>query len=231
VGNVVSLLVICPTRGRPVEQLLECYQSFKDTAILPTTGFTFALDPGTPEFPEKIPQTVLTEPTGNMRAATNQAAKLYQDTFDILGFIGDDHRFRTYGWDVRIEEALKDGGMAYGDDGVQGEALPTQWFVTSDIVRVLGWLALPVCNHFYLDNAWIDLANAAKCRHYLPDVVIEHMHFSYGKSEIDDSYRYAMMVGSGDAYAYQQWRNSPDFTWDTLKVMETIIRRTNENPH
>lgn len=223
----MTMMVLVPTRGRSEEQLRECFESFRDTKTLLGTGFQFILDPDSQPYPEDIPQWHCTLPTGNMRAALNQAAMEIASTheYDVLGFIGDDHRFRSKGWDAAIEHALQDGGIAYGDDGVQGEALPTQWFVTSDIVRALGWFALPECNHFYLDNAWLDLANAAGCKHYLPEVKIEHLHFSYGKSSYDATYEHTMSVGGGDQTRYKWWRNSDNFQIDSYKVIGALQER------
>lgn len=226
------MIVLCPTRGRSQTKLQEVVDSYIETVYYGGTVFKFIQDVDDdihmdPLFRDRW-VIKLTEPTGNMRAALNDGAKLVLQRYPlagILGFIGDDHRFRTKDWDVAIYEALDNGGMAYANDGVQGAALPTQWFVTADIVRKLGWLALPACNHFYLDNAWLDLANAAKCRYYLPDVMIEHMHFSYGKSAMDATYEHTMRVGGGDQLRYNNWRWSKEFLRDVYAIQQALEER------
>jgi len=223
----MSLLVLVPTRGRPESQLQEVHDTFLETKVLGDTELFFVLDPDSDisAYPSmKGILLPLVNETGNMRAALNQAAAVTCNLFGIIGFIGDDHRFRSHGWDVSITEALVNGGMAYGDDLMQGEALPTQWFLTTDIVKEFG-MAPDFLNHFYIDNYWLDMANAARCRYYLPDVKIEHMHFSYGKSEMDATYQHSMMLGGADQSEYLYWRRGEGFQVDAYKLIGIIQER------
>jgi len=222
----VSLIVLCPTRGRPASRLEEVLESFNNTRTLSDTELIFVQETDNPE-PGLKHDAVLWRymytitPRGNMQAALNTAAMQLAEP-GILGFIGDDHRFRSEGWDQEIEDALATPGIAYGDDLVQGADLPTQWFVSSSIVKALGWFALPACNHFYLDNAWKDLGEALGILRYLPQVKIEHLHFSYGKSDIDDTYRHTMRVGSADAAKYSVWRHGPGFENDLWAIKSVL---------
>jgi hypothetical protein len=114
------------------------------------------------------------ELTGNLVRATNTAAARVWDDDVIIGHVGDDHRFRTPGWDKAIAAALTEPGVAYGDDGYWGERLCTAWFVSASLPRALGWLALPTVSHYAIDDAWRDLGQLTGRLHYLPDVRIEH---------------------------------------------------------
>ena len=71
----------------------------------------------------------------------------------------------------------------YGNDLLQGENLPTQVAMTSDIVRALGYMCPPTLTHLFVDNFWLSLGRTADCIRYLPDVVVEHMHPAAGKAE------------------------------------------------
>ena len=104
--------------------------------------------------------------------------------------MGDDHRPRTDGWDTKMLAALRElgTGVVYGDDLLQGERLCTSWAMTSDIVRALGRMVPAPVEHMFCDNAVMDLAKAAKCLRYLPDVVIEHLHPLAGKADWDPGY-------------------------------------------
>jgi hypothetical protein len=130
---------------------------------------------------------------------------------DILGFLGDDHRPRTPGWDERVKEAFRKmgSGLVYCDDGLQGERLPTAPFWSADIVRELGWFYPPTLQHMYADNAWLKLASDLGRCTYLPDVSIEHMHPSAGKAQMDDVYRENDTQYARDARAYQAWLDDP----------------------
>jgi hypothetical protein len=105
--------------------------------------------------------------------------------------MGDDHRPRTVGWDAAYLNALHElgTGIVYGDDRLQGEALPTQCAMTADIVRALGYMAPAGLRHLAVDNFWLDLGRGAGCLRYLPDVVVEHMHPLAGKAEWTPGHR------------------------------------------
>jgi hypothetical protein len=120
-----------------------------------------------------------------------------------IAYLGDDHRPRTKGWDTTYLDALRElrTGIVYGDDLHQGENLPTQVAITSDIIRAVGYMAPPVLSHMYCDNYWRDLGTGAGCLRYLPHVIIEHCHPAFGKTRWDASYRDS---NSADSYAADQ---------------------------
>jgi hypothetical protein len=121
---------------------------------------------------------------------TNRSARTYGDEFRVLGSIGDDHTPRTPGWDEIVGATLNEmgTGMCFGDDLLQGSDLPTACFMTSDIVRALGFMCPPTLVHMYVDTFWLELGNALGRLRYLPNVVIEHLHFTKGKSSKDAVY-------------------------------------------
>lgn len=139
-----------------------------------------------------------------------------------LASLGDDHRPRTPGWDLKLIEALEqlDGpGFAYGNDLLQGKAMPTAWVASAEAVRALGWMMLPACQHMYVDTAILALGEAAGRIAYRPDVVIEHLHPLAGKADWDQSYcetntdeRYA-----ADRAAFESWRLQQMFS-DAARV-------------
>lgn len=191
----MSVVVLCPTRGRPTAAL-EVLDTFFDTKADEFTEIQFVVDSDDPELPEYQRLTagrVMVAPVpSNMVKALNWAALEIlagPDCPEILGFIGDDHRFRSDGWDTIVNAALAEPGIAYGDDLYQRQNLPTQVFISAKIVHALGWMALPVCRHLYVDDAWARLGAAIDNLIYMPEVVIEHMHPLAGKGEWDEGYR------------------------------------------
>ena len=167
-----------------------------------------------PTVPVSPQMMVNTTAIGSMNAALNVAAMNITDPTGgdgqrpfAVGFMGDDHRPRTEGWDSRYMETLHElgTGIVYGDDRLQGAALPTQVAMTSDIIRALGHMAPPDQKHLYLDNYWLTLGQAANCIRYLPEVIVEHMHYSVGKSPADEHYH---RVNSGEMYSHDEaaWR-------------------------
>lgn len=222
------IYVLCPTRGRP-ERAAETFRSFKETAQRIDTRLVFVVDRDDTRFEEYIvlaqgwgrrfgvdsdaPFVVglPAEETGNLVKATNAVIDRFWDRCDIFGHVGDDHLFRTDGWDVRIHDALTEPGVAYGNDGIHGPAIPSAAFVSSIIVKALGWLALPTCRHLYIDNAWRTLGERLNALHYLPDVSIEHMHPLVGKAPTDAGYiaANAPEMYDHDRVAYEAWLAGP----------------------
>lgn len=218
------IVVLCPTRGRP-HAALEMAKSFRDTATLFATELILVVDSDDPllgEYADVVnsaslnvsstriylpPNSVrlMVVPGGSLTKATNDAAARVWDDDCIIGHVGDDHRFRTVGWDVKIERTLSRPGVAYGDDLLQHATLPTAVFMSSVIPRTLGWYALPGTAHMKIDTAWKDLGALTGRLRYMPEIVIEHLHPSVGKSPEDDGYQRARDGRRRDKEVYMEW--------------------------
>jgi hypothetical protein len=129
--------------------------------------------------------------------------------YDVVGFMGDDHRPRTLDWDHTIAAIAKrePGSVIYGNDLIQGAALPTAVFMDARIVRALGWFVVPGMTHLFMDNLWKTLGEQLGTLRYLPEIVIEHVHPIAGKAEWDDGYREANdgAVWEHDEAIYNEW--------------------------
>lgn len=211
----MSIAVLCPSRGNPTA-LFEAADSCWATLVNTDTKFIPIVDENDPtigvyfDYNEDVNlpiEMVPKEHTGNMNLALNYVAPRLAEEYDVIGFVGDDHRFRTPAWDVIVGEALEYGGFAYGDDLAQREALPTQVFISSPIITALGWMGLPGAKHLYLDNTWRMLGARAECLHYLPDVVIEHLHPAHGKGQWDENHLRVNTPAlyDHDGKVYEQW--------------------------
>jgi hypothetical protein len=207
---VSGLVVIVPSRGRPeaVDRLVVAFEA----TCQATTRLLIIIDdddPGADQYREAMePHTyrfrtsLLSQPGGSMVAALNTGVAHVLATWpdvEAIGFMGDDHRPRTAGWDTSYLEALTTlPGFVYGDDRVQGVRLPTQVAISTPVVQALGHMAPPVLRHMYVDNYWLTLGRSSGCITYLPRVVVEHLHPVAGTAEWDDGYR---RVNAPDVYA------------------------------
>lgn len=213
------LAVLVPTRGRP-QNAVRLQQAFTDTDSLNAT-LIFVLDADDPELPgyweaagdRRIRHLTVHDGEGGtgMTAALNYAATLHAGEYGALGFMGDDHLPRTAGWDAHVLGALgtDEPRIVYGDDLLQGANLPTAAFMPSRMVRALGFMAPPVLRHLYVDNFWLELGERLGTLHYLPDVVIEHLHPAAGKAVMDE--RYAVVNATeADAADRRAWRDFRD---------------------
>lgn len=145
---------------------------------------------------------------GSLTAATNTAAARIWHEDCIIGHVGDDHRFKTVGWDKAIIEAIGNKpGVAYGDDGYWGERLPTAAFLHSSIPRALGWYANPITKHYGIDDTWGDLGRGIGALHYLPDVKIIQPGPEETYRNGDAVFFRAQEHRNSDADAYFRWRD------------------------
>jgi hypothetical protein len=226
---VADLVVIVPSRGRPkaAREFIEAFGETRTTAHL-RLAVDFD-DPTAPEYEAVtgkpfIDNCVLEGQPSSMVKALNAVAialATQEDPPFALGFMGDDHRPHTEGWDEAYLEALHElgTGIVYGDDLLQGENLPTQVAMTTDIVRALGYMAPPTLTHLFVDNFWRDLGLAAQCLRYLPDVVVEHLHPIAGKAEWDEGHKRvnAPSMYAADRAAYTRYL-ATRFRADVAKV-------------
>ena len=141
-------------------------------------------------------------------AWTNQVAREYGARYRALASFGDDQEPETPGWDVLLLgaiDAMGGTGIAYGDDTLQHENLPTAPVVSSDIPAALGWFMYPPLGHFFADNIWKEIGEGAGCLAYLPQVVIRHLHYTSGLSAPDVTYAEAAPWWDADEAAYRAW--------------------------
>lgn len=212
---MTGLVVIVPSRGRP-EAAAELAQTFAETCTADTL-LLIAFDRDDPRredylalhSPGKVG--VAQADSHTMVECLNAAAAAVEKEVGpyAIGFMGDDHRPRTVGWDAAYIDALGrlGTGIVYGDDLFQHERLPTQCAMTSDIVRALGFMAPFALKHMYVDNFWLDLGKAADCIRYMPEVVVEHMHPIAGKADWDEGHLRVndQAVFNDDYLAYHAW--------------------------
>jgi Methionine biosynthesis protein MetW. len=202
----VDLVVVVPTRERPASAR-DLAEAFRQTCTA-STALLFAVDDNDPELGEYRALAggnvfVIDSPSRNMgealRAGVAMALGGSLEPFAV-GFMGDDHRPRTKGWDAAYLDALRDlgTGIVYGNDLLQGERLPTQCAMTADIVRILGFMAPEKLVHLYFDDFWLRLGTAANCLRYLSDVVVEHVHPFAGKAPMDAGYERVNAQGMYD---------------------------------
>lgn len=201
-----ELAVIVPTRERPhvITDVIKCFNetTYHDRADVALCLVVDDDDPTLPEYTAVVDNffsaQLLTVPPGlHMIGALNYVATAMAalNYAKIIGFMGDDHRPRTWAWDRRIVWALTESpGVAYGNDLLQGATLATAVFITSDVIRRLGYMAPVGLWHLYADNYWIELGRETNLT-YLDDVIIEHVHPAAGKAEMDDRYRAVNAAG------------------------------------
>lgn len=185
---MTELAVIVPSRGRP-EAAHQLQLEFIATCTA-STALVLVVDDNDPTR-DLYPTGTLVAPSRTMVQALNWAAERVASTAFAVGFMGDDHRPITRGWDESYLRNLREmgTGLVYGNDLLQGRRLPTQLAMTSDIVRTLGHMAPPEFGHLFIDNVWKAWGEGADCLRYLDEVIVEHRHPIALKAEWDAGHR------------------------------------------
>ena len=206
-GAEVRILTIVPTRGRG-DNAKRLYDQINATAYC--TELVFAIDNDDMKTYRDLmdelqgvnnAKVVVADSMG-MNATLNHWAKWFAPDYDYICFMGDDHLPITQNWDILLATAIGDKpGIAYGDDLLQGENLPTAVMMSAEIVQALGFMAPPALRHLFMDNFWLALGKGLGNCTYLPEVIIEHLHFINGKAPADERY---MAVNNADIHNADQ---------------------------
>jgi hypothetical protein len=213
----MSIAVILPTRGRP-EKAREAVDSILETRRLPDTQVVVVLDQDDPSRPlyEQwlgMSQHIVVVCEGKMIQRANIAAMRVVGEFDILGFMADDNRMRTPGWDIRVTRTLEQSGILFTNlnDQFWSELFPNDkpvnTYIRSSVVQALGWFANPHEWHHYMDDSWRLLGTSTDSIVYLRDVICEHLHPTAQKGERDAGYDYtdSQDLLYRDQQQFMQW--------------------------
>ena len=202
-----DLLLVVPSRGRPgsIARLASAMAATcrGDTTLL------LGLDEDDLAL-QFYPAEVDREVRSGLRqvvAWLNELAVPLAGEYRFIGHIGDDNVPGTVGWDVSIMEALERTPFAFGNDLYPLRppgSLCTHIFTRSEIVAALGYLGPPVLRHQYVDDAWMAWGRACGIT-FLPDVHLEHLHFTAGKAAHDATYAASQDSFGMDHAAFQAY--------------------------
>lgn len=113
-------------------------------------------------------------------------------TGEIYGHMGDDIVFRTQGWDDLVREEFEKYPdrlvLVHGDDGHHKETFGTHCFVHKNYTDLVGRFLPPYFPSDYNDTWLNDVFNVMGRRVYIPALVTEHMHWTFGKHEKDQTH-------------------------------------------
>lgn len=201
--------MLCPSRGRP-GNVADLRRIWDDVTI--DADLLIAVDEDDPVVAEYGTDVqVMPGVSPGLGPILNTLTVQYASQYDYVGFLGDDHRPRTHGWDRMLIGAMEGRhGVAYGDDRFQSKRAATAVVISSPILTALGYMVPPGVIHTWMDIFWIQLGLGLGNVRYCPDVTMEHMHPSAGKGTWDDGYSRVNSITacSRDEQAYQSYMTS-----------------------
>jgi len=205
------VIVCIPSRGRP-ESLRRLFESIVITKA--RCDFFVRLDEDDPALFDSLNALrwcgwqrgpIIVGPRTDVAGAMQEALRVFPDE-DCYALIGDDTVMRTFHWDEKLREAAGRWRIAYPDDGLKGETQATHPFIGGDFLRAIGFWGLPGLSHLFTDTVWDFLGRQYGNLVYCPQVLVEHMHWSAGKSERDPTY--AKPTAAEDQRCFSTWSDA-----------------------
>lgn len=201
---MIKAVVAIPTRGRP-GNIAKVVRAWRKTRAFQGTDMLLGIDQDDPEYRNYVDLVMKVNEPGfdfitfeswrPMVTKLNVMANYLAETDLFIGFAGDDHIPRINHssgcWSDLYQAKLTDmgTGIVYGNDLHRQGTLCTEWMMTADIIRALGRMVPAPVDHLFSDRSVMELGKQAGCIQYLPNVVIEHMHYQAGKANKDATYQ------------------------------------------
>ena len=160
--------MLCPSRGRP-GNVAELRRIWDDVTI--DADLLVAVDEDDPKLAEYGTDVqMMPGVSPGLGPILNTLCTQHASRYDYVGFLGDDHRPRTHGWDRMLIGALEGRhGVAYGDDQIQSKRAATAVVMSAPIVTALGYMVPPGVIHLYMDVFWVQLGLGLGERAVLPE--------------------------------------------------------------
>lgn len=191
------------------------YDTFERTRILKSTRLVFLVwqgDPTASKYESNWMQSDL-RPEEPMTERSNGGFVSEDNGCDAVGWIADDNRFATVGWDELVLHALRKTPIVFGNDVASPGSKPSHVFMDARIPRALGWFLHPGFISTFHDDAWMHLGTGADTSRplglnlnekagvgirFIPEVLIPHLY-----TERDNSANF-----KHDSSAFGAWRRN-----------------------
>lgn len=167
--------------------------------------------------PEKV-EVLLQSEKNTLMQKINTFSDYIADNHKYMIFIGDDILF-TCPWESKFAEYFESVpyGIAYANDGIQGERLATHPCVSSNLVKALGFFGCPGVAHNFFDNYWVLVGSTTGYIKYFPDILMQHKHYINGTSGFDIVYSKSHALMKSDQAGYSRYLEE-NFPEDLEKI-------------
>lgn len=195
-------------------------ESFHSTVVTNDVELVFLVDSDDPTAGDYGQGVIVGTPTGDPTGPLNAAVRVSKS--DAVGFLGDDSRFETFGWDRKVLDAMKEPSICWGSDGHE-KPWPSTVFITRTITDALGYMVPPTLRRGYFDVVWIQLATRTGTSRVLSDVAFPHDNSAGDPTSpnFKPSHQVPPGVIESDRLAYDQWVRN-DMNRDAQKVRRAI---------
>ncbi len=205
----ITLSILLPTRGRPegADRLLRSVVEMSaDPACIEIILYVDEDD--TDSHAIRCEEISVKHIIGSQQSMGGLNTACYRrSTGDIIVPLNDDMVIHTPDWDRRIADIHQRFSdriyLAYPNDLHAGEAFPSTPILSRTACEILGDPFPEVYRGGFIDYHVMDIFKRLQVLGddrvvYLKDVVIEHLHYRYGKSEVDATYKARGPLDVGD---------------------------------
>ncbi len=233
----MNIGLLLPTRNRP-DNLRRLVKSIEDTC--------YRWGGGPPEFPLEIIAWLddddtlsppvcgelgiktISGPRGSVKLSDmwNRCYAAASPESDIFMLAGDDMVFKTYAWDLMVEDCFKAFPdklvLVHGDDLYFGCMLGTHCFVHRRWIETVGYFTPPYFSAEFADT-WVNhVAEFIGRRIFLP-FIVEHLHPEYGgKAPMDQTHKERIARREHDGVQEQYTNMAPERFTDAMKLFAAI---------
>ena len=193
-----------PSRERP-HRLKQLISACRDTKM--STNAVVLIDDDDPCLEGYLRLSMM--PNWNIEIGRHSGlSEIYNKAFirhpsdNWYGILCDDAVPETDYFDLRLIEVAGTDGMAI-PSGSDTTGPAPHFVLGGNLVREMGWVALPGLDRLYIDTVWLRIAQARGICRFLSDVVVSHHHFSNGKAMMDKTYRKPNKIR--DKEIYTEW--------------------------
>lgn len=230
-----NISLLCPTRNR-VDGLIRMWTSAIETAKDPDKlelvlyvdhDDLVTLDLLQSEQMDRVSVTV-SDPNHKEIYSNLHNICCQKANADIVFSCADDLVFRSRYWDKIVLDkfsGIEDKiAFLFPDDGHWGSKFGTHGFFHKKWFSTLGYISPPLFTVDYSDNYINDIAKAIDRSFYLDNIFIEHMHWTFGKMEMDSTAKEAHQRRSqtNNALVYQNFDTMQKQREDIQKLLSTI---------
>ena len=209
--NAISILT--PTRNRPnnCDRFIKSlYETTQYTGTLELLFYVDSDDPAKDIYKEieerwqnnfwRI-EFVIGEPMSVSKSWNIIAEKSLGDIM-IMG--NDDLVYKTVRWDSKLMARLLELDnpyyLSWFNDGINGNRHCAFPVITREWYETLGYFSPGIFNFGYNDTWVYDIAKRVGKLNYMDEILVEHLHFSVGKSNMDDTYARNRTQEKGNLY-------------------------------
>lgn len=218
---LISLLI--PSRGRPESFLEMVLSAFKTAARPGRLEVICYLDEDDPRRKRYLKLKEVTYIVGERIVLSEMWNRCYEESKgEILMHCGDDIRFLTDGWDLFVRKEFDKSEdkvlFVHGDDlGPHGQTFGTHGFVHRKWVETLGYFVPPLFSSDWND-VWLNEVADDIGRRVLIPIVTEHLHYTFGKFERDQTHADREERGTRDNVVELYRKTKKDRKKDAAKL-------------